>query len=51
MTAKTISSALWMSATGPYAPFGEGVSRANEAIYRVKEGLLPPEGGETVRES
>ena len=35
----------------PYAPFGEGVSRANEAIYRVKEGLLPPEGGETVRES
>jgi len=35
----------------PYEPFGEGVRRANEEIYRVKEGLAAPEGGETQRES
>ena len=35
----------------PYEPFGEGVRRANEEIYRVKEGLAAPEDGETQRES
>ena len=35
----------------PYEPFGESVRRANEEIYRVKEGLAAPEGGETQRES
>ena len=33
----------------PYAPFVDGVRRTHERLYDVMQGLLPPEGGQTVR--
>ena len=33
----------------PYGPFVEGIRRTNERIYDVMQGIVPPEGGETVR--